>query len=37
MVKLWNQESAQWRVELQADGEALSQRMGEQPDRKSVV
>ena len=31
MVKLWNQESAQWRVELQADGEALSQRMGEQP------
>lgn len=31
MVKLWNQESAQWRVELQANGEALSQRMGEQP------
>lgn len=31
MVKLWNQESAQWRIKLQSGGEPLSQRMGEAP------
>ena len=27
MMKLWNQEAAQWRLELSMDGEALSLRM----------
>ena len=31
MVKLWNQESAQWRIELLAGEETLSQRIGDQP------
>lgn len=33
MVQLWNRESAQWRIELQADGdsEAMSFRIGDAP------
>ena len=31
MVRLWNQESVQWKIGLQAGGEALSCRMGGEP------
>ncbi|MDE7261470.1 MAG: leucyl aminopeptidase [Oscillospiraceae bacterium] len=36
MVKLWNQESAQWRIELQAGGESMSFRMGGEPRQRLV-
>lgn len=36
MVKLWEQEAALWRLEMAQGGEALSQRMGEQPRQLQV-
>ena len=38
MIKLWNQEDAAWRLELQSGGEdALSLRMGENPRQLLVA
>ena len=37
MIKLWNQEAAQWRLELCMDGEALSLRMGDAPRQMAVA
>ena len=37
MMKLWNQEAAQWRLELRMDGEALSLRMGDAPRQMTVA
>ena len=37
MMKLWNQEAAQWRLELSMDGEALSLRMGDAPRQMTVA
>ncbi len=31
MVHLWNQETVQWKIELQTGGEAMSCRMGDEP------
>ena len=36
MVKLWEQEAAAWRLELDLDGEALALRMGDEARQMRV-